>query len=333
MTDSDQFGRSVKILANDGKEEIEIVTVPGVPGIQCKFEAQKSADSTPNELDLELYNLSAKSRAFFNQKNTVVTLFAGYGGQFKQIFKGNIELPGNEHQSTEWVTKVFCKDGGAALRTLTISKTFKKGTSETEIINYILKKLTLPPAVQAEFQQLTQLAKGQIKDLGFKPASKTVVKRIRETQEQKAKKPIELQKAQYRQRQEVREQRTEARKNEKATILKGLAKDKLQKLCDKNGLNFNVTDQAINIWPKGLALDQNVIVLDPTSGLIGSPERIEKGYKVKSQLNADINPGKLLAVDSAYLSAVLLTDHLVHRGDTTGQGDFCTESYCSEYTE
>lgn len=332
-SDEPQFGRSVKIVANDGKEEIEIVTVPGVPGIQCRFEVQKSADSTPNELDLELFNLADKSRAFFTKKNTNVTLYAGYGGKYKQIFKGNIELPGNEHQNTEWVTKVFCKDGGSSLRTLTISKTFKKGTSETEIINFILKKLTLPPEIQAEFQALNQLSKGKIQTIGFKPASKTIVKKTRETQAQKAAKPVAQQQKEYIQRKEVAQQTAKERKNEKATVLHGLAKDKLEKLCNKNGLNFSVIDQTINIWPIGLALDQNVIVLEPTTGLIGSPERIEKGYKVKCQLNPDINPGKLLAVDSAYLSAVVLTDHLIHRGETTGTGEFITESYCSEYTE
>jgi len=333
MTDSDQFGRSVKIVANDGKEEIEIITSPGLFGIQCKFEVQKSADTTPNELDLEIYNLAGKSREFFNKKNTVVTLYAGYAGKYAQIFKGNIELPGNEHQNTEWVTKVFCKDGGAALRTLTISKTFKKGTSETEIINYILKRLTLPPAIQTELKALNQLAKGKIQTIGFKPATKTVVKKTRQTQEQKAAVSIEQQRKNYVQRQNIKQEQAKERKNDKATILHGLAKDSLEKLINKAGLNCNIEGQTINIWPKGLALDQNVIYLDPTTGLIGSPERIEKGYKVISQLNSEIVPGKLITVDSAYLLALVLVRHLVHRGDTTGDSDFTTESYCTDYQE
>lgn len=325
------FGRSLIIIANDGKQEIEIETRPGQPGIQCKFDIQKSADSTPNEADIELYNLKEETRAFFYQKNTRIILKAGCAGEYKEIFKGNIELPNNAHENTEWCTKVHCKDGGAALRTLTISKTFKKGTYETEIINAVLKSLLVPPKVASQFAELNKLAKGKIQLSGFKAASKDVVKKKRETQAQRAEKPIEQQKAEYLQRIQKRENTASEKKLEKAEIFKGLAWEKLTWLCKEAGLIFSVTNGVINIYPKGLAYDNDLILLTPQSGLIGSPERIEKGFKVISQLMGEIEPGKLIACESKYLDASFLVQNLYHRGDTTGAGDWVTESICTEF--
>lgn len=323
------FGRCAAIIANDGKEQIEIECVPGQPGIQIRAEVQIAADGTPSEADVEILNLKESTRAFFNRKNVNITLKAGYIGELKQIFKGNVEIPGNEHGRTEWVTKLHCKGGGASLRTLTVSKTWKKGTDVTVIINHLLDRLTLSPAIQDQFKEINALAKGKILLQGFKPKTQKTVRK--KTNKQAALPSVEQQKRDYLKKRAKLAGESEARKIEKAKTLRGAAWDKLVYLCKSQGLTLNEHGQTINIYPDGLAMDQNVIILDPTSGLIGSPERVDKGYKVVYQLIADIVPGRLVSIASKYLQSACLVYHTVFKLDTTGAGEFTGESHVQEY--
>lgn len=300
-------------------------------GIDLEFEIVKTGTSAPNELKLKVMNLNADSRAFISRRNLNVILKAGYQSGFGQIFRGNIETINHVKGPTDWFSDLYCKDGGAALRTLTISKSFKKDTPITTVINAIINGLTLPPKVQSDLQAINTLAKQEAQLLAFKPKPQPVPKKKRSNQ-QKAVPPIEQQQRAYLQKREQQQQQATQRKLKRDEVYKGAAVDKLKVLCDQIGLNFSIDDQVIRIWPKDAAADNEVLLLDRTSGMVGSPEPIEGGWKIRSLLRHEFKPGDLLFVDSLTVQGVQLIQRIEYDGSTTGNNWFST-FYTTGYQE
>lgn len=321
----DLFGHKYELQIDDGE------TAKIWDGLDISFKITKTNDTTPNELELEVLNLNPASRDFIYRRNLNVTLKAGYENSIGLIFKGNTELINHERQHVDYVSKLYCKDGGAAVRNLVISKSFKKGTPLNNVVESILKKLQdVPPTVQAQLQQLNKLTKGSVDLLSFKP-KKPKVKRKKKTKEQQAVPLVQEQQAEYLKKKQDQREAAKDRKLQKGIVLKGRAEAKLKALCNSVGLDCNITDQVINIWPSGLALTDEVIVLDVTSGLLGSPEKTENGtWKVRSLLRHEFNAGTLVYVRSRYLDSVMLINRVEHSGSTNGN-DWTSEIFCTEF--
>lgn len=318
----DLFGRRYELIINDGEIQKEW------SDLDISFKITKTNDTTPNELDLEVFNLNPSSRDFIYRRNLNVVLRAGYTNSIGLIFRGNTELINHERQNVDYISKLYCKDGGAAVRNLVISKSFKKDTPLNTVIESVLKKLQdVPPGIQSQLQNLNKLYQANIDLLGFKEKKKPKKK----TRRQKDIPPVKQQQDQYLKKKQDQRQKAEDKKLQKGLIVRGRAVSRLRYLCDAAGLDFNITDQAINIWPKGLALTEEVIVLNAATGLLGSPEKTENGsWKVRSLLRHEFNPGTLVHVQSRYLDSVMLIQRVEHYGATNG-ADWCSEIFCTEF--
>ncbi len=331
-TDYPFWGHYLKISASDG-ESITSWENDAGQGIDATFKVTKTGDSTPNELELTIYNLNKDSREFLSRRNVNIELYAGYKESNGLIFKGNIELANSTHQGADWETKIYCKDGGAALRNITISKTFKKGTDIKDVIGSVLKEITkVPPGLKAQFEELSKIAQGKIDLESFKP-KKQPVKKAKLTAEQKKIPSVEVQKKAYLDKKQNQRESAASRQTKKAITLRGLAVDKLNLLCKAYGLTVHVTDQSINIYPEGAALDADVtIIVDGTSGLIGSPEKTEDGVKVQSLLRHEFNAGMIIDVASIYFDGFYLIQRIEHNGDTKGtSGAWVSDVFCTQY--
>lgn len=327
MVDYALFDRRYELIVNDGTEE---KTWAGGQmdsgrweGFDILFKVVKTADAVPNECDIEIRNLKADHRAWLSRKNLKVTLKAGYRDGYGQIFVGNIELAGHQHEGETWVTKLYCKDSGAALRDLMIFKTWKKGTEITTVIDALLKKLTgLPAGLPAELQKINQIAQGQIDLLSFKPKP-AKVKGKKQTRTQ-APAPSEAQQKQtYADKKQNTRETAASRQLKRAEILAGAAVKKLQALCDRVGLILIVNDQTLHIFPKGSSLGDEEIVIDQTSGMVGSPEKTadgsrQGGYETVSLLRFEFNPGRPVFIDSLYLSESQVIWRVEHDGSIPG---------------
>lgn len=327
MADYALYDRRYELTVSDGVEEKIFEggqkTAGGKwEGYDIFFKVVKTGDAVPNECEIEIKNLKPEHRAWLSRQNLKLTLKAGYREGFGAIFMGNLELAGHTHQGEEWVTKMYAKDGGAALRDLTIFKTWKKGTSITTVIEAILKKITsLPTGLPAELQKINQMNQGYIDLQSFKP------QKPKPKEKKKGAKPapltVEQQKQKHlTQKQNARES-TKAKELKRAETLAGAAKDKLQLLCDRVGLVLIINDQTIHIFPKGLSLGDEEIVLDQTAGLIGSPEKTadgsrQGGYESMSLLRFEFNPGRPVFVDSLYVSESQVIWRVEHEGSIPG---------------
>lgn len=104
----------------------------------------------------------------------------------------------------------------------------------------------------------------------------------------------------------------------------GLCFDELQRICESVGARYSVQDSALQLHADGEPINQQQgLLLTEASGLVGEPEvQTEKGkvlVTVTSLLQPDLVPGKLFRVESEKISANLVTEHTVHRGDSHGR--------------
>lgn len=328
------FNRAWSLAVNDGVQQLEF-------DLNIAFRIVKTADTTPNECEITVYNLSDDSRNFIDRRNLQVILTAGYRESSGEIFRGNTELViknksgrGGKYAQHDftghtWNTTMLCLDGGAALRNLTVSESVASGTDVKRVIERILKNLTsLPPGLESQLAEINRLTQNTIDLTTFKP--KTEVKRGRTSNRQKNLPSIEQQQRDYLQRREAVRQQAEQIKLKKAAVFHGASIKKLQSLCDQIGLVCSINNQAINIYPRGLtAVTGDVIVISADTGMVGSPRRIENGYSVMSLLRHEFNPGMPVLVESQDFTGVLGIERLEHRGDTRSN-DWYTELFCVE---
>jgi hypothetical protein len=319
-------GRRAELVVNNGQETRTYTD------LDIEFKIVKTGNATPNESEISLINLGEDSRNFIREKNQVIELKAGYDDSIGRIFKGNLETVNHKQDHTEWLSEMYGKDGGAAIRDLTIFKTFAKDTPEKTVIEAVLKRLTdIPDGLKKEFQEINRLALKTIDLQSYKPKPPKP-KDAKKVKKQPDTRTDEQKKKDYLDKRENNREKAEDRKLKRAETFRGEAVDKLEALCRNAGLVFVLNDMSLSIYPQGLAESDEIVLLDRYSGLIGSPERTQEGgFKVLSLLRHEFNPGLLVGIESRYMNGLFIINRLEHRGQRHAN-DWYSELYCTEYT-
>lgn len=278
------------------------------PDIQ--FDAVRTWDLKSNELNLELYNLSPASRDFIT-KGKNLELVAGYVDNHGLIFKGIIEFVGHQHMGTEWVTKITCLDGGKMWREVGISTTFKKGTPISNVLDKLIERITDTPELGQQFAEINRVLKGNIKSVPTKLYPKTYDPTP--TRRPRIKNEAQFN-AREREKKAAREQKTENIKLERDKLVKGAAAQKLEILARSYGLRAIIDEQTLSLLPADAPLDDSIIYLSPESGLIESPEPIEKGIRWKSLLQHELKPGSQIRLGSLYYEGDFKNERIEFKG-------------------
>jgi hypothetical protein len=315
------FNRFWAVDINDGNEQR---TFTG----DIEFSISKTNDTTPNECELVLHNLSDDSRKFIDRRNLNVTVSAGYQQGHGVMFRGNIELTDHARALPGWTSSILVHDGGAALRNLTISETIKEGADVTKVIDKILKSLqNVPPGIESQLAEINRLKQETIALASFKPKQDRQPRQARKTNQQGSVPDIQTQQRQYLQKRQQLAAAAEVRKVDKARVLRGSAVAALKTLTDSLGLNLQINDQKISIYPPGVTISDQVINLTPLSGLIGSPRRQDNGYVVQTLLRHELNPGMPIAIESERVTGVFAIARVDHRGNTRSD-EWHSEVFC-----
>jgi hypothetical protein len=116
-------------------------------------------------------------------------------------------------------------------------------------------------------------------------------------------------------------------------VLTGSAVDSIRKLCEQDGLAFSIQDGRLTILPKDGSSSDEIVVVSPDSGLIGTPHLRDTGITIKSLMNPKIRPWGKVSVLSKFLfnpkdnqnipGGVYTAIKVTHSGDTFG-GDWFT---------
>jgi len=106
-------------------------------------------------------------------------------------------------------------------------------------------------------------------------------------------------------------------------------RDALDRVTRKAGVTWSIQDRQLQILDRVESSQGQGVILNPGSGLINSPERIDDpegedtlrrgvGYRVRSLLNPKIRPGEQLILESADVTGQYRIDTVEHSGDTRG---------------
>lgn len=103
-------------------------------------------------------------------------------------------------------------------------------------------------------------------------------------------------------------------------VLNGKSSAKLTALLSAANLEWSIQDGQLQVVERGKALKLDPVVLSPSTGLIGSPDRGEKGrVEVVSLLQPTIIPGRRIRIQSQYVNGDYRAEVVEHDGDTRGQ--------------
>jgi hypothetical protein len=106
-------------------------------------------------------------------------------------------------------------------------------------------------------------------------------------------------------------------------VVHGIGDEELDKILNAEGLEHSWQSGELQVTELGGGVNATAVKLSPTSGLIGSPEvglkTTGRIVKARCLLNADIYPGRVVAIESENTSAFVVCRKVVHQGDTGGK--------------
>lgn len=106
----------------------------------------------------------------------------------------------------------------------------------------------------------------------------------------------------------------------------GVLRSEFDTLMGNAGLTWSIQNNEMQVLAVGESTQDTAFEVGPGSGLIGSPEKGDKGaIKFRSLLQASIAPGRKVVLKSRDINATIVVEHVVYVGDTHGDQWF-TES-------
>lgn len=124
-----QFGRVCQlILGKDGKG-IRITD------LRMKFDIKKSSDEQPNTAKIEIYNLNPEHQSLLIKEWADIQLLAGYEGEERLIFSGQIRTATPKIEGTDRVITIESGDGDREILRGFINKTLTAGCTSDQIVD------------------------------------------------------------------------------------------------------------------------------------------------------------------------------------------------------
>lgn len=106
--------------------------------------------------------------------------------------------------------------------------------------------------------------------------------------------------------------------------LSGLSRTHLDELTAKNGLEWSIQDNALQIIKKGGSTNEQAVFLSSDTGLIGIPKKKAEGIEFNSLLMPKLRPGRKVQIQSKFISGVFRCEKVTHKGDTHENDWFTT---------
>lgn len=127
--------------------------------------------------------------------------------------------------------------------------------------------------------------------------------------------------------------------------LKGSPREMLMKLCEAQNMEYNINSGVLNVSEENGLLSKDTVlapVLNERTGLIDLPfhtsetgrkpkkdKKRRRGVQFKALLNTDIVPGKIVKLESKWISGFYRVNTARFSGDFRGN-DWYVEAFCSE---
>lgn len=128
-----------------------------ITDLRVKFHIRRDFSRHPNNADVEIYNLSAETRADLQTRPLRVQLSAGYDGENRLLTTGDVLFSMSKQDGTaghaigvDWVTLLQLQDGGRTFGGSRVNKQYAPGTTYRQIIRDVARSmgLQIPPALE-----------------------------------------------------------------------------------------------------------------------------------------------------------------------------------------
>lgn len=148
-----------------------------ITGLRIKFEIEKHVKSDPNRCDIQVFNLAQNSRALCEKKPLTVWLDAGYDGELRQVFRGDVRHAYSELKKPEWVTTLQLGDGDRACRLARVNKSYASGTPALTVVKDLARSMGLTVS-DADAARLADLRTQPVGGLAVQGASRDAMTRV-----------------------------------------------------------------------------------------------------------------------------------------------------------
>ena len=132
------------------------------PGFRIQFKVDHNLKSHPNTAEITMTNLGPESRLALSRPDSAVQLEAGYDGQPRLLFFGDVRFAESTYSGTDWTTKILAGDGAHAYARSRVNRSYKLGTSVLTVVRDCARSLGLamPKNLEADPELQKQFASG-----------------------------------------------------------------------------------------------------------------------------------------------------------------------------
>lgn len=136
-------GSAYLVVEYDGYERRFDIEDADGRRLALDFETKSTRSKEPNQGVFNLYNLRASTRQEIETDAKAVRCYAGYDGDEKLIFAGDVVFVNSIKATADWVTTIHTGDGFAAFTESVTSKTFASGTERQLILDQVASDMKL----------------------------------------------------------------------------------------------------------------------------------------------------------------------------------------------
>jgi hypothetical protein len=131
-----------------------------ITDLRIKFKVERSLTRTPNQADLYIYNLAESTRADLETKPLAVQIEAGYDGESRLLFDGDLRFGMSEQEGATWSTLLQLGDGDRTYVNARVNRSYRDGTTVRTVLKdaaqsmgfELPKRLANNPALDAQFR-------------------------------------------------------------------------------------------------------------------------------------------------------------------------------------
>jgi hypothetical protein len=102
--------------------------------LRIQFQCEKHLGSDPDTASLIISNMSGEEQAAFQHRPVSVVVSAGFDGERKFLFSGDVRNAPTYHRAPEVETEIMLGDGDRAYRHAKVSRSFKKGAKVIDAV-------------------------------------------------------------------------------------------------------------------------------------------------------------------------------------------------------
>ena len=234
-----QFKRAYSLTILPVDSDAKVIT-----DLRVNFEITKSIMAFPNLCRLEIINPNSDTISLLQKKYTKIVLNAGYEGDIRLLFKGEVRNIFNFKAGIDRTVTIYAGDGEKDWQNSTFNKTFSDNVSIQSAISEVLKS----------FKGLTVGSVSGFPDVADKLRGQT---------------------------------------------LSGSSKTIMDGFAEEYGFDWSIQDGEIVITPEELPLEgEEAVLVNPLTGMIGSPTITIIGADVTTLLNPRMLPNKVFKIES-----------------------------------